>query len=547
MNFRIAALAGLLLLVMGGARANDLANSTWSESDAANNSSSPNGWTSGSMTPSQVEPTARAMMGAIKRFYNHINATLTSGGSANAQVLTYAVAPASPYAGGDAYTFKAGFSNTGATTLNINGLGAVAIKIGTAALKGGEIVAGRVIQVYYDGSVFQLANANVINGGLTTTFWGGPFVDQVRLANRVFMGAAVQDNGVDTFPQVDWCAQLLLQSYNGGAGVQCSGDYSQTYILGNITAAAGTPANIATPFSALTVGNSSLHSVSTAATTYSTPRVLDLVSINNPNTAPSGGGPLIPLWTIYLEGHQVSANAGQTYGIEAELRNSVAQNTGWTPEVTDATKGSTVGLELGCGAGLSATGQFPCTVGMYFAATSTVPSATPWGAGIIFFPNSIGAFGPSSTYSAIEMPNLYEIQWYHTGLQGRVFLDNSDDMNVLSGGGILNITGGISSAASTNLSLAAPAGQVVSLAVTGSGTGVNFNGSEFTPSSSNTYGLGSASNRWLFAYTKNLVITQASPAAADACVAGQLVADTGFLYTCAATGTWKRVAVTGGY
>jgi hypothetical protein len=42
-------------------------------------------------------------------------------------------------------------------------------------------------------------------------------------------------------------------------------------------------------------------------------------------------------------------------------------------------------------------------------------------------------------------------------------------------------------------------------------------------------------------------VTQASPAAADACTAGQIVADTGFIYTCASTGVWKRVAVTGSY
>jgi hypothetical protein len=42
-------------------------------------------------------------------------------------------------------------------------------------------------------------------------------------------------------------------------------------------------------------------------------------------------------------------------------------------------------------------------------------------------------------------------------------------------------------------------------------------------------------------------VTQASPAAADVCIAGQIVADTGFLYTCASSGVWKRVAVTGGY
>ena len=42
-------------------------------------------------------------------------------------------------------------------------------------------------------------------------------------------------------------------------------------------------------------------------------------------------------------------------------------------------------------------------------------------------------------------------------------------------------------------------------------------------------------------------VTQASPAATDACVAGQIVGDASYLYICASSGAWKRVAVTGGY
>ena len=66
-------LALSLALVSLPAAANDMSNSTWSETDASNNSPAPNGWVSGVMAPSLVEPTARAMMGALKRFYNHIN------------------------------------------------------------------------------------------------------------------------------------------------------------------------------------------------------------------------------------------------------------------------------------------------------------------------------------------------------------------------------------------------------------------------------------------------------------------------------------------
>ncbi len=42
-------------------------------------------------------------------------------------------------------------------------------------------------------------------------------------------------------------------------------------------------------------------------------------------------------------------------------------------------------------------------------------------------------------------------------------------------------------------------------------------------------------------------VTQSSPASGDACSAGLIAADTNFLYTCSASGVWKRVAMTGGY
>ncbi len=45
----------------------------------------------------------------------------------------------------------------------------------------------------------------------------------------------------------------------------------------------------------------------------------------------------------------------------------------------------------------------------------------------------------------------------------------------------------------------------------------------------------------------SLVVTQASPASGAACTAGSIVGDTTYLYTCASTGVWKRVAMTGSY
>ncbi|HVI10242.1 MAG TPA: hypothetical protein VND65_18270 [Candidatus Binatia bacterium] len=85
----------------------------------------------------------------------------TSGGSANVQTLTPAVAPTA-YQAGQHFRFIAGFTNTGPATLNVSTLGAVAIdKItpsGPAALVGGEIVTGNEVEVMYDGTRFLLTS-----------------------------------------------------------------------------------------------------------------------------------------------------------------------------------------------------------------------------------------------------------------------------------------------------------------------------------------------------------------------------------------------------
>ena len=90
-------------------------------------------------------------MAGTKRWYDRSQPTITSGGSANAQTLTYTVAPTALHTG-DTFSFIAGFTNTGALTLDV-GLGAVNV----AYTGGGEVRAGEIITVSYTGSNFQLS------------------------------------------------------------------------------------------------------------------------------------------------------------------------------------------------------------------------------------------------------------------------------------------------------------------------------------------------------------------------------------------------------
>lgn len=76
-----------------------------------------------------------------------------------ANVLTGDAVPLiTQYITGHCFTGIGGASNTGATTLNINAIGAIAVRNRNAALVGGEIQLDTPFTVYYDGAFFQLLN-----------------------------------------------------------------------------------------------------------------------------------------------------------------------------------------------------------------------------------------------------------------------------------------------------------------------------------------------------------------------------------------------------
>lgn len=92
-----------------------------------------------------------------------LNEIVRSGGlygASSAGTDTYAIT-VSPVpdnlTAGDVFRFKADVGNTGACTLNVNGLGAKAIKKNVSEdLITGDILAGQLITVEYDGTNFQL-------------------------------------------------------------------------------------------------------------------------------------------------------------------------------------------------------------------------------------------------------------------------------------------------------------------------------------------------------------------------------------------------------
>ena len=106
-------------------------------------------------------------MGALKRWKNQTGPTLTSAGT-NTVTLTYGVSPTA-YVRGDEYVFLAGNTNTGAVTIDVNGLGPINVVTADGqTLQGQELQAGQVIHVYYDGTYFRLESvsrqSNIANG-----------------------------------------------------------------------------------------------------------------------------------------------------------------------------------------------------------------------------------------------------------------------------------------------------------------------------------------------------------------------------------------------
>lgn len=140
------------------------------QTDALNVTGTNPGYPTG-MLPSRIRDDGQTLMGALARDWDRRGPTVTSGGSANAQTLTYTVAQTA-IVRGDTYGFIAGFTNTGAMTLAVSGMTAKAVQLGGAALRGMEIVAGLTYTVMYDGTAYQLVAGclaftpnTLINGG----------------------------------------------------------------------------------------------------------------------------------------------------------------------------------------------------------------------------------------------------------------------------------------------------------------------------------------------------------------------------------------------
>lgn len=109
------------------------------------------------------------------------NAFLTDTGSANTYILTPSPAIAA-YAIGQRFMFYPANGNSGASTLNVNGLGTKAIQFGGYAVPINFLTTGIPAQVIYDGTAFQLLNPATKTIGyaqITTSYTTASFPQDV--------------------------------------------------------------------------------------------------------------------------------------------------------------------------------------------------------------------------------------------------------------------------------------------------------------------------------------------------------------------------------
>jgi hypothetical protein len=125
-------------------------------------------------------PTARTDAMRLDKVQD--STTVYAGTSSGTDTITATLSPAiTAYVTGQRYHFKAGGTNTGAATLNLNSVGAKDIKKGAdgaTALAAGDITEDGIYSVIYDGTAFQLENPGTQN----TTAWQPVDADLTALA-----------------------------------------------------------------------------------------------------------------------------------------------------------------------------------------------------------------------------------------------------------------------------------------------------------------------------------------------------------------------------
>lgn len=192
--------------------------------------------------------------GGIKHlnYLDHVNNTFiysSAGGTANAITVTLSPALTS-YATPTRIIFKATATNTTATTINVNGLGAKNLYKFTAgtlgAIVAGDVVNGGIYEAIYDGTQFQLLT--IQNAGITSVSQGDLNTSSGIFSSATTAWSTLAGGAFGFFPQI------RTTGSNTAASFGFSGKLSVTDIIAEDTSTMGLTSSYATRFGISSAG-----------------------------------------------------------------------------------------------------------------------------------------------------------------------------------------------------------------------------------------------------------------------------------------------------
>lgn len=149
--------------------------------------------------------------------------TLSSVSGTDTITATAALSMAA-YVSGQKFSFVSAGANTGAVTLNINGLGVKNVtKRGTTALAASDIASGAVVVVQYDGTQFQVVSP--INDVVTTSGTQTVAGDKTFSGKTAITGTATNDSA-----SAGYVGEYVSSTVVSGSAVSLT-----TTIVANVT------------------------------------------------------------------------------------------------------------------------------------------------------------------------------------------------------------------------------------------------------------------------------------------------------------------------
>lgn len=174
--------------------------------------------------PSTIDDQLRSLASfiAIERDGGHqwltsVSGTNTIAGTANG---------IGAYVAGQTFMFTAAGANTGAATLNVNGLGAKSIvKNGAAALVAGEIPSGATVEVVYNGTNMQLLTVASPASLTTNGYRRDPSGAIEQWGTGTFPASGASTSAVTVTVPLTWPTGLLavVATPNGAANSVAGG------------------------------------------------------------------------------------------------------------------------------------------------------------------------------------------------------------------------------------------------------------------------------------------------------------------------------------